>query len=117
VETFYNKNGHAIAYIADDDKSIYLFDGTPVAYLNNEDVYAYRGRYLGWMYNGWVYDRNGNPIFFTEKASGGPSKPMKSMKPLKGLKGMRPMRSMKEMRPMKPMRSSSWSLMSTSEFF
>jgi len=117
MNTFYNFSGSPKAYIDDDKFSVYLFDGTPVAWLSDEKLYAYSGKFLGWFLNNWIYDKNGNPAFFTENAIGGPSKPMKGMKPMKEMKSMRPMRGMKEMASMKPMRSAIWSNLSNVEFF
>ena len=69
METFYNRSGSAVAYLDNDAKSIYLFNGLPVAWLSGDRVYGYNGRYLGWYQTGWVYDRSGHPALFTGGAS------------------------------------------------
>ncbi len=115
--TFYDATGNRIAYTDDSDVHIYLFPGEPVAYLDGGSVYSYSGRHLGWFASGWIRDRNGNCVFFTEDAEGGPMKPMKKMTPTKAMKAMRPMKAMKEMRPIHPMDSSSWSELSGGQFF
>lgn len=117
MPTFYSQSGAAVAYLDNDGKSIYLYAGAPVAYLSGDTVYSYGGRVLGWLDSGWVIDRSGLHVFFTEKARGGPMKPMKNMKPMKGMKGMKPMKGMKEMTPMRPMRSLAWSQLSGPAFF
>ena len=66
--TLYNREGRAVAYVADDNKSVYLYRGTPVAWISGDSVYAYSGHYLGWIQNGWFYDRSGQPAFFTNEA-------------------------------------------------
>ena len=38
----YSQTGEAVAYLADDRESVYLYDGAPVAYIDEEAVYAYR---------------------------------------------------------------------------
>ncbi|WP_410522680.1 4-fold beta flower protein [Pedobacter sp. ISL-64] len=43
--------------------------------------YSFNGRYLGWMQNGWFYDRQGRPSLFSNGASGGPSKPSRASAP------------------------------------
>ncbi len=72
METLYNSNGIAVAYIDDDEESVYLYSGTPVGWLSDDSVYAYYGRYLGWLQNGWFYDRQGQLAFFTDNSTGGP---------------------------------------------
>ncbi|MFC1891041.1 4-fold beta flower protein [Thermodesulfobacteriota bacterium] len=65
--TLYNKDGEAIAYIADDYHStIFLWDGHPVAYLYEQQyVYGINGKHLGWFINEIVFDNNGARIGFT----------------------------------------------------
>ena len=56
----YDKNGYAVAYIADDrEHSIYTWDGHAMCYLVNDMVYGWNGLHLGWFVNGVVYDVNG----------------------------------------------------------
>ena len=117
METLYNSNGQAVAYIDDDGEYIYLYSGQPVAWLSDESVYAYSGRYLGWVQNGWFYDRDGRPAFFTENASGGPAKPARAARPAKGARAARPARGAREARPAKPARSLSWSELSNEDYF
>ena len=114
--TFYDSKGRPIAY-TEDGTYIYLFSGEPVAYLDNESVYSVSGKHIGRFRNGWIRDNNGQCVFFSEDATGGPMKPMKMMKPMKSMKQMKPMKSMKEMRPMRPMDSLSWSELSGEQFF
>lgn len=45
--TFYNQSGQSIAWVADDNQSIYLFNGTPVAWLSEDSIYSYSGRVRG----------------------------------------------------------------------
>ena len=48
--SLFNSNGEAVAYIAvDDDLTIYLWSGDPVAYIDDEDVYGFNGKHLGWF--------------------------------------------------------------------
>ena len=117
MNTFYDSSGNAIAYIDDDETSIYLYDGTPVAWLADGSVYDYGGTYLGWMQDGWLYDRHGAPVFFTDESSGGPVRPARSARPARGARGVRPIRGIRELRPIKPLRSASWSDNSGSQFF
>jgi len=115
--TLYNRKGQAVAYIADDGQSIYLYGGKPVAWLSGEAVYSYGGRYLGWLQNGWVWDRSGYASFFTNEAHGGPVKPARQARPARGARGARPARGAREARPARPTRQISWSRVSDEQFF
>jgi hypothetical protein len=115
---FYDKSGRAVAYVAEDGETIYHWNGTPVAYLVGESVYAIRGRHLGWFDTGWIRDRGGAPVVFTPEAGGsGPMKPMLKMKPMRSMRKMQPMRGMRQMQPMRPIPKMSWPATSAAEFF
>jgi hypothetical protein len=68
--TLFDKDGDAVAYISDDyNKTIYLWDGSPVAYLYDEQhVYGINGRHLGRFLNDIVYSNEGERIGFTAGA-------------------------------------------------
>ncbi|RJR35555.1 MAG: hypothetical protein C4576_24775 [Desulfobacteraceae bacterium] len=64
--TLYNKNGEAVAYIAEDYHStIYLWEGLPAAYLyQDEHVYGYNGRHLGWFKGEVLFNHKGERVGF-----------------------------------------------------
>ena len=66
-KTLFDKGGEAVAYISDNyQKTIYLWDGSPVSYLYDEKhVYGINGRHLGWFMDSIVYNNNGERIGFT----------------------------------------------------
>jgi hypothetical protein len=68
--TLYDKNGEAEAYVTDDyHNTIYLWDGSPVAYLyDDEHVYGINGRHLGWFTGDILFTNNGERIGFTAGA-------------------------------------------------
>jgi len=114
--TFYDRHGVPVAY-SEDLETIYLFSGKPVAYFQNDSVYAFYGRHLGWFLNGWIRDHNGDAVYFTEIAQGGPLKPLKQLKPLKSLRLLRPLKSLRALKPLKPIKSFNWSSLSGKDFF
>jgi len=63
----YDKNGEAAAYIASDvHDTIYLWEGLPAAYLYEEDnVYGFNGRHLGWFRNDVLFNHRGERVGFT----------------------------------------------------
>jgi hypothetical protein len=115
--TFYDRSGQAIAYLADDGKSIYLYGGDPVAWLSDDSIYSYSGRHLGWFRDGWVIDGSGGRVFFTQDATGGPVRPIRAVRPVRGVRGVRPVRGVRQVRPARPVRSLSWSELSSEQFF
>ena len=68
---FYNKEGEAVAYLAEDYRNtIYLWDGSAVAYLFEEShIYGINGRHLGWFKGEVIYDNDGARVGFTSSTS------------------------------------------------
>ena len=62
--TLYDKDGEAIAYIADDyNSTIFLWDGHPVAYQYEEQyIFGMNGKHLGWFINEIIYNNSGERI-------------------------------------------------------
>ena len=55
--TLFNQTGHPVIYFsAEDENSIFTWDGHAVAYIEEELIYGWRGKHIGWYYNGVVYD-------------------------------------------------------------
>ncbi len=117
-----DKNKEAIAYIDyNDDASIYTFEGEPVAYIyNEEEIYNFDGKFLGWYFNGIVYDKN---ALSAVGAKYGVSKgnihtevitlPEKT----EGVKHTRPTKSAREVAPVRPILDNNWSTITLMEFF
>ncbi|MDM1384583.1 hypothetical protein HX024_18140 [Myroides marinus] len=92
-ETLFNVDGTPQAYIVhNDDKTIYLWNGTPVAYLSdNSTIYGFNGKHLGWYEDGIVRNLNGKKNGFNKKslpvyAKYEPYKSYKKYKPYKSYK-------------------------------
>lgn len=115
-ETFYDITGSLIAYI-EDGKNIYLFSGEPVGYLDNDSIYSFSWKHLGWFIDGWIFDHSGGRVFFSENSIGGPVKPMIKLRPLKHLKQLKPLKSIKQLKPLKPIKQLMWSNISGIDFF
>lgn len=113
---FYNSYGDPIAY-CEDGEHIYLYNGEPVAYFHNDSVYSFDGDHLGWFEQGWVRDNNGDCVFYSDNAQGGPVKPIKSIRPIKSVKSIKPIKSVKSIKPIKAIKSLSWSQLSSDIFF
>lgn len=115
--TFYDSNGIAVAY-SEDNENIYLYNGKPVAYLFNGLVYRFNGTQLGRFENGWVRDKMGYCVFFTENAKGnGPIKPAKHIKPIKEAKQIKPIKRIRHVPAIKVANNLTWSSFSGLSFF
>jgi hypothetical protein len=114
--TLYDSKGKAVAY-SDDGETIYLFNGTPVAYFYGDYVYGFDGYLLGRLKNGWIRDNKGFCVFFTENAIGGPVKPLKQLMPIKSIKRIRPIKSIRHIPCIKPIDQLAWSSLSVEQFF
>lgn len=89
--SLFNKSGKAVAYIGDDGKTIYTWDGRTVGYLQEGEVVGWNGRQLGWFDNGTIFDIYGLRAGFIKSKSPIPTE-MESGKGAKqpqGIKGMR----------------------------
>lgn len=103
--TLRSGSGDCSAYIAnDDDSTIYLWNGEPVAYLVSQDVYGFNGKHLGWFVKGVVYDHDGDAV----GAVSSRFKTPQPICPIKSIKSLKPLKSIKELRPLKPLFHLSW---------
>jgi hypothetical protein len=66
-----NHLGAGVAYIdTEEDSTIYLWNGVPVAYLEGEVIYGFNGRHLGWFEEGIVRGGRGKRVGYTEETIG-----------------------------------------------
>jgi hypothetical protein len=76
-----------------------------VAYIDEESVFGFNGKHLGWFKDGVIYDHSGKLVVapaerFQEAVS---------VAPTKGFKQFKPFKSFKEFKPFEPFLSVSWS--------
>lgn len=112
--TLFDKNGEAIAYIDyDEDATIFLWKGTPVAFLENDGgdicVFGFNGEFLGWYENGIIYDRKGYAV----GARKGTVNMITKIEPIKSIQEITPIRPIT---PIKPIWSNRWRSTSLFEF-
>lgn len=114
---FFDSRGYVVAYKDDDDDVIFLWRGEPVAILDDESVFAFSGRHLGWFMDGWIRDHGGGCVYFTDDATGGPARPPRAARPARGARHVRPARGVRQIRPMRPVRSPAWSSLAVGTAF
>jgi 4-fold beta-flower domain-containing protein len=103
--TLFNAAGEPVAYIdgADADLTIYMWNGTAVAYLvATEDegfnIYGFNGKHLGWYEDGIIRDHEGYAIGFKESKCPVVTK----YETYKSYKAYKPYKDNKEFEPIKP---------------
>ena len=104
--SLFGSNGEAVAYIAaNDDMTIYLWDGTPVAYLSGGSIYGFNGKHLGWFTSGIVLDHNGFVVGGQRNAIGIATRAERA----KFAKRAKPAKNARRASPARPARRLSWS--------
>ncbi len=93
---FFNRSGTPSVYM-DDGSYIYFYNGECAAYIFNGSIHHFDGRHLGFFKNGWIRDKNGKCVLFTQNAKGGPERRMKDIGRIKsqksGIPGKKPRES------------------------
>ncbi len=112
----FNRNGTPSVYI-DDEIYIYLFSGGCIAYIFDGCVYNFDGGHLGFFKNGWIRDKNGKCVLFTQNARGGPERRMKDIGPVKSEKSEIPEKKPRESILKDLNIKEEWSELSSNEFF
>jgi len=73
---FFNKSGKANFFLDGDDIHVFDWDGKPVAFVEREAVFTFKGAHLGWYGDGWLRDKNGKCVGMIEPGGKtGPSPP------------------------------------------
>jgi len=108
--SLFSSKGEPVAYIAiDEDYTIYLWSGKPVAYLyrksNDIHIYSFNGGHLGLFQDGIIWDHNGDAVGFIKGAIKKDTQP----ELLKGLKELKPLKGLRELPPLKPIFTNYWS--------
>ena len=91
--------------------------GEPVAIVDDESVFAFDGRHLGWFLDGWIRDHAGDCVYFTDDASGGARRPHRRPRPARGARRPRPRRLARQARPARSARTTRWSELSVGPAF
>lgn len=113
--TLFDKKAEPIAYInyVDDDLTIYMWDGTPVAYLEDDElIYHFNGQFLGWYMNGIIYNKYGYAVAAKKGVVRGEIKMNETYAELelKGLKHLKPIPYVQSLQPQTPLFKDEWSV-------
>jgi len=115
--TLFDSGGEASAYIDyDEDATIFLWDGTPVAFIEKDGrdlcVFGYNGSFLGWYESGIVYDKRGYVVGARKGAINMTTRPER----IKGIQKITPIRPITPITPIQPILKNSWSSTPLTEF-
>ncbi len=115
--TLFDKRGKALAYIAsDEDMTIYLWTGEPVAYLLHKGerylILGFNGKHIGWYDDGFIDDHHGDVVGFSE----GRLRMNTEMEPLKSLKQNKPFKARIKEPQTKPGFTNTWAAVALSVF-
>ncbi|MCJ2081027.1 hypothetical protein MKK49_07045 [Methylobacterium sp. J-090] len=105
---FFDREGRETAFCRD-GHSVYLWNGTPAAFIDDDQVFAYSGRFIGLAKDGWIWDENGERLLFEFDAVGGPAKPKRQTKTAAGPRLANPARGTPHRMPTRPAPSAAWS--------
>lgn len=123
--TLYDKEKKAIAYIDyGDENTIYLWDGTPVAYLVSEnktvqgnEIFGFNGICLGWYYDGVLYGQDGYAVGAEKNvAKGQINMVITYVEQPKGVKYIKPIKHIREISPVQHVYINKWSDTDLTEF-
>lgn len=118
--TLFDKNKEASAYIDyADDQTIYMWDGSPVAYVEEDQkIYHFDGHFLGWYIHNILYDKEGYAVA-AEKGvlKGAISMITPQVEPIKAIKQDKPKKEIKEPNLVLPHFENSWSEIPITDFF
>jgi hypothetical protein len=110
----FDSQRRAVAYLdPDDDHTIYLWSGEPVAYVVDGSIYGFSGKHIGWYQSGVVIDHDGNVVAGPAIAFRKPVQPA----PVRSPKSAAPVKAPRESQPQPPSLATSWSDLSVHEFF
>jgi len=103
----FDRSGNVIGWL--DREIIRDMNGQHRAFVTEDRVYNYGGRFLGRIHNGFFRDSNGNAIAFIKGAGGGPLLPIPSIPPIPPVFPVSPVKPVPSVPPVSPIPSLYWS--------
>jgi len=75
MEAIYDRNGKLVAWGERD--TIYDTNLNHIAFRDGFRIFAYDSHHLGWLWDGYIRDRQGYAVGFTSSANSFPALPLK----------------------------------------
>lgn len=114
MEPIYNQKGLTVGWLKEGVN--YNIDGTPCAFIRNDNIFNYEGDYLARLNRGFFRDMNGDAVAFMRGASGGPIPPVPEVAPVPPIPAIPPIPPIPAVPPVSPIHSLNWSNISWEEF-
>lgn len=112
--TLFDKQAKPEVYISytRNDSTIYLWDGTPVAYFAGEQaIYHFNGSFLGWYAGGILYDKQGYAVAARKGVVKGEIIMTDTYaEPVKGVKHILPVRHVRSLQTPLPLFKDKWNV-------
>lgn len=115
--SLFDSEGEARAYVDyDEEATIFMWDGTPVAFVEKDGsdlcVFGFNGSFLGWYEDGIMYDKKGYAV----GARKGAVNMITKIEKIKSIQRITPIRPITPITPIQPILKISWSNTSLAEF-
>lgn len=109
MEALFNKNGQAVAFLAEGGRIISL-RGQSVAWIREDgNVYNYTGQHQGRWKGDHMRGPDGGVMLWVRGANIGISLPLSSLSPLPPLPVLEPLRPLASLPPLEPLNTLGWS--------
>ena len=106
----YNRQGRTIAWI----NKIYIYDlygRNVLGFINNNAVFTFECKHLGWFKNGFFRDKSGYAVAFIQGANNGPITPITQIPPIPPITSIPPIPSIPPLHLTLPIDKLSWSIL------
>ncbi len=108
MEALYDRSGRVYAWL-DENGRIISLRGNHLAFIDDDSVYNWRGKHIGWWRYGHIRESSGAVAVFTADATNlGVVRPVRQVKPVKPVKAIAPVRPVKSVKPVRPVRKLAW---------
>ena len=110
IDIIYDRYGAPVIRLLSNGRLV-SFPGKSMGFIHGVNLFNYQGRYVGWLENGVMRDKNGLCVGLGENPTDIPHPffPFKQFKPFRGYLEFEPFRPFMEFVSFKPFKSFSWS--------
>ncbi len=114
VNAIFDPQGKTVGWLYGTD--VLAMGGWPVAFVADENVFTYTGRYAGRLEAGFFRDQAGRAVAFTQGAKGGPIPPIPEIPPVPLIPGIPPIQPIPPIPPVPSVPLLTWSPMVWDEY-
>lgn len=104
---FFDRSGRPVVYLH--NGYLLRWSGQRVAIVQNHAIYSLSGGHVGYIRDGWIRDRRGHAVSFSQGSTGGPLPPIPHIAPVKAIPPIQPIAPILPLASLMPIPSFSWS--------